>query len=81
MNLMLNPQLNGRDTIYNSSSVVLTASNEVRETVSYSTIDGDVINFNDGSDAINAGSGIFIGGYFVGNSTYTQASDTPYLKY
>ncbi|GAB3530510.1 hypothetical protein GCM10027443_11240 [Pontibacter brevis] len=48
----------------------------------FSTIDGSMVTFNAGTNAINNGAGIFIGDYFVGfaDSCHTDA-DMPCIKY
>jgi hypothetical protein len=43
------------------------------EGTDFSTIDGDVVTYTDGADAVNNGAGIFIGDYFVGKSDSQQA--------
>ncbi|WP_242928377.1 hypothetical protein [Pontibacter vulgaris] len=38
----------------------------------FSTIDGNVVTYNAGATAVNIGTGIFIGDYFVGESENQQ---------
>ncbi|MFD3003620.1 hypothetical protein ACFS7Z_24905 [Pontibacter toksunensis] len=52
------------------------------EQCGFSTIDGSVLAFNAGKNAINNGAGIFIGDYFVGlaDSHFTDTA-VPYIRY
>lgn len=48
----------------------------------YSTIDGEVINRTDGSDAVSKGKGLFIGDYFVGiPDSLSGWAGAPHLRY
>ncbi|MFD2245237.1 hypothetical protein [Pontibacter ruber] len=51
------------------------------ETLEFSTIDGDVITYNDGTLAVSSGSGIFIGDYFVGLTDSHTSIQAPFVRY
>ncbi|RDV15027.1 hypothetical protein DXT99_12160 [Pontibacter diazotrophicus] len=51
--------------------------------LSFSTIDGSMVAYKSGANAVNAGAGIFVGGYFVGGADDNALSDEsmPFIKY
>jgi hypothetical protein len=51
------------------------------EDIEFSTIDGDVVTFDAGSDAVSSGSGIFIGDYFVGITENYTSQQVPFVRY
>jgi hypothetical protein len=57
-----------------------TAQND--ESEEFSTTDGEVIDSSAGSDAIKKGTGMFIGGYFVGIlDSLSGVAAAPFLRY
>lgn len=52
------------------------------EKAAFSTIDGSVITFNAGTNAVSNGAGIFIGDYFVGVADhFLSISNMPFVRY
>ncbi len=52
------------------------------EKAAFSTIDGSVITFNAGTNAVSSGAGIFIGDYFVGGAdNFLAISNMPFVRY
>ena len=51
--------------------------------LSFSTIDGSMVAYKSGANAVSAGAGIFVGGYFVGGAVDSALSDEnmPFIKY
>lgn len=51
--------------------------------LSFSTTDGSMVAYKSGENAVSAGAGIFIGGYFVGVADEDAHTDTnkPLIKY
>ena len=49
----------------------------------YSTIDGGMVAYQSGANAVSAGAGIFIGGYFVGvaDEDALTGGNMPMIKY
>jgi hypothetical protein len=55
---------------------------QVEAAIDFSTIDGEVIDSSVGSDAVKKGTGLFIGGYFVGIlDSFSGIGNTPFLRY
>ncbi|MFD3002897.1 hypothetical protein ACFS7Z_21195 [Pontibacter toksunensis] len=51
--------------------------------LSFSTTDGSMVAYRSGANALSAGAGIFVGGYFVGGADDSALSDEsmPFIKY
>ncbi len=86
MNLIGNNPMNCLADCYSNSNPFFSAQNVAKshkeDSISYSTIDGEEVNFTEGALAINSGAGIFIGGYFVGKSEcYEQMQNIPFVRY
>jgi len=63
------------------SFVKISAPKE-EEKAAFSTIDGSVITFNAGKNAVSNGAGIFIGDYFVGvTDQFLSICNTPFVRY
>ncbi|MBF9254884.1 hypothetical protein I2I11_16395 [Pontibacter sp. 172403-2] len=64
------------------SSLSKKATPTEEEKAAFSTIDGSVITFNAGKNAVSNGAGIFIGDYFVGVADhFLSISNTPFVRY
>lgn len=55
-----------------SASAGLHVSRQPDDLMEFATIDGGVIDYYACEEAVNTGAGIFIGGYFVGVSDFSQ---------
>lgn len=51
--------------------------------IGFSTTDGSMVAYKSGANAVSAGAGIFVGGYFVGGAENNAFSDEsmPFIKY
>ncbi|WP_162055372.1 hypothetical protein [Pontibacter pamirensis] len=51
--------------------------------LSFSTIDGSVVAYKSGANAVRSGAGIFVGGYFVGvaDEEALSGQSMPFIKY
>lgn len=64
------------------SSFLKRSAPKEEEKAAFSTIDGSVITFNAGKNAVSNGAGIFIGDYFVGVADhFLSICNTPFVRY
>lgn len=65
-----------------SSSTKADISHE-ENLIGFSTTDGSMVAYKSGANAVSAGAGIFVGGYFVGGADSNAFSDEsmPFIKY